>query len=672
MVQKVFSIEVTSAQPGETSVRRGILSPKELVKSPAEGVNTLFDILEYAAATYGDRPAFGRRHLEKTFEEEKEIARTVNGEEKREKKTWTYFQLSKYEYFSFKEGLATAKTVGAGLKHLGLTSNDKTQFFASTSFEWMMMAHGCFSQAITIATAYDTLGAEGLKHAINEVNASAIFINGDQLHIMQKIISDCPTLRVIVYREKSNEDQLNMLQQQPQVQRILSFDELLTLGKEHPAPTNKACSEDLACIMYTSGSTGNPKGVMLTHGNLVADVAGAVHKLQHLVVANDSLLTYLPLAHVFEFVVEHVALFVGLTLGYGSIRTLTEASVRNCKGDIQEFAPSIMIGVPQVWETIRKTILAKVAQRGPRVEAIFHGAVELKAYLESYGLPTGFLDRVVFKEVKKQLGGRLRYGISGGSPLSTETQRFLTMTLAPIVAGYGMTECLCSVMTPEQFELGQVGAPLSCVEVKLVDVPEAGYFATNKPHPQGEVWMRGPSITKGYYKRDDLTKETITEDGWLQTGDIGMWSDKGTLVIIDRKKNLVKLSNGEYIALEKMESVYKSSLLVENICVYADSLYPKPVALVVPIESQLRTLAAQHQVTIDDWQELCKHDKMRKVVLQVLQEQAQSAGLKGTEIISNVWLCDELWTTEMDLLTPAQKLKRHAICKKYSKELKAM
>jgi long-chain acyl-CoA synthetase len=164
--------------------------------------------------------------------------------------------------------------------------------------------------------------------------------------------------------------------------------------------------------------------------------------LQHLVEPNDTMMAYLPLAHVLEFLVENLCIFLGLTLGYGSIRTLTDASVKNCKGDLQEFGPTIMTGVPQVWETIRKTVVSKVQERGPRIEKIFMGAFGLKRYLVNNfgGYGTGVLDKVVFKNVKQQLGGRLRYCLSGGAPVSKETQEFLSLTACPILAGYGMTE----------------------------------------------------------------------------------------------------------------------------------------------------------------------------------------------------------------------------------------
>ena len=203
---------------------------------------------------------------------------------------------------------------------------------------------------------------------------------------------------------------------------------------------------------------------------------------------------------------------------------------------------------------------------------------------------------------------------------------------------------MCAVMAPEQFALGEAGAPVPCTEVKLVDVPELGYLASNN---QGEIWIRGPSVTSGYYKQEELTREALTKDGWLMTGDIGQWNATGTLSIIDRKKNLVKLSHGEYIALEKVESVYKSCALAENLCVHVDPLYPRPVALFVPLEHKLRDFSATHEIENEDYAALCEDTRLRKAVLALLQDQAKKGGLKGAEIVQNVWICKDLWTSDM-------------------------
>lgn len=527
-------------------------------------------------------------------------------------------------------------------------------------------------------TAYDTLGADGLQHAISESEANVCFMNTEQLPLLDKILDKCPTINTIIYRGEYKADAavLERLKLRSQVRHILSYSELIDLGKSNPADVNKPQGDDLCCIMYTSGSTGNPKGVMLTHGNVVAAIGGVCRMLQHLLEPNDTMMAYLPLAHVLEFLVENLCIFLGVTLGYGSIRTLTDASVKNCVGDLQAFGPTIMTGVPQVWETIKKTVLSKVAERGPRVEKIFAGALGLKKYLSSFGLPVGFLNKVVFNNVKKQLGGRLRYCLSGGAPVSANTQEFLSYAVCPLLVGYGMTEScgMCAIMAPEQWGLSEVGSPVPCVEVKLVDQPELGYVSKRHDggREQGEIWIRGPSITSGYYKRDDITQETITKDGWLKTGDIGEWTERGTLNIIDRVKNLVKLSNGEYIALEKLESVYKSCYYIENMCVHADSMHSKPVGLIVPIEAPFRKFLAENGIENKDWKALCESKDARQTVLKSLQEHAKNSGLKGNEIISDLWICKDLWTPEMGLLTAAQKLKRQEVSKVYDKELKLM
>ncbi|KAG0174848.1 long-chain fatty acid-CoA ligase [Apophysomyces sp. BC1015] len=453
----------------------------------------------------------------------------------------------------------------------------------------------------------------------------------------------------------------------------MSLYEIVMLGRKNPKEARPPEPEDLCCIMYTSGSTGNPKGVMLSHKNILAAISACNLLLGYLITDRDSMMAYLPLAHVLEFVVENLCIFWGVTLGYASVRTLTDASVRNCKGDIKEFRPTLMTGVPAVWESIRKGVLTKVNSASPKAQKIFHKAFATKAWLLERHLPTRVIDKLVFNKIKEQVGGRLRFALSGGAPLSLETQKFLSVTVCPILGGFGMTEScgMCCVMSPEQFAYGPVGAPMPCCEIKLVDVPDANYLSSN-PKPQGEVWVRGPAITKGYWKREDVTKETLTEDCWLQTGDIAEWNENGTLTIIDRKKNLVKLSNGEYIALEKLESIYKSCLFVNNLCVYADSLLSKPVALVVPVESAVRRLAEENAVEEKDWEKLCMDKTVRKAVLNGLLSQGKEAGLKPAELLFDIHLCSEEWTTETGLLTAAQKIKRQDINKRFKADLDAL
>lgn len=225
---------------------------------------------------------------------------------------------------------------------------------------------------------------------------------------------------------------------------------------------------------------------------------------------------------------------------------------------------------------------------------------------------------------------------------------------------------LCYVA--EYHSFGTVGVPVPSVEIKLVDVPDAGYSSKNST-PQGEIWIRGPSVTKGYYKNEEETKAAYTDDGWFKTGDVGQWNPNGTLSVIDRKKNLVKLAGGEYIALERLETTYRSSQYVQNIMVYADSNANKPMAVIFAHESNLKDLHSLAGADAGDFAKVCKNKAVRDAVLKDLNAVGKKAGLKPLETLQTVVIDSEEWTPANGLLTAAQKLQRKEIVKHYKKEI---
>lgn len=336
-------------------------------------------------------------------------------------------------------------------------------------------------------------------------------------------------------------------------------------------------------------------------------------------------------------------------MGYGNPKTLSDTSVRNCKGDIREFKPSVLVGVPAVWESVKKGIIAKVNGGSPIVKSLFWGAMWMKSTLLQHGLPgAGILDALVFKKVRDATGGRLRICMNGGGPVAKDTLRFISMAITPMISGYGLTETTATgaLMDPREWTDSAIGDIPGCIEIKLVDFADAGYFATNTPNPQGEVWIRGESVMDGYWQNEKETKESLTEDGWFKTGDIGEWDKNGHLNIIDRKKNLVKTLNGEYIALEKLESVYRSATVVANICVYADAQQSKPVAIIVPAEPALKKLAGSIGVQGGNLETLVHDKNIQKAVLQELQQAGKAGGLSGIELLAGVVLADEEWTPQ--------------------------
>jgi long-chain acyl-CoA synthetase len=332
-----------------------------------------------------------------------------------------------------------------------------------------------------------------------------------------------------------------------------------------------------------------------------------------------------------------------------------------------------MVGVPAVWETIRKGIVSKVNSSGTVRKSVFNSAMSLKQ--NNVPVLGQVADNVVLKSVRAATGGRLRITLSGGAALSHETQKFLDTALVMILQGYGMTEScgMCAILPPEIMRYSSVGLPVPSIEIKLLDVKEAGYLSTNKP-PQGEVCIRGPSVTKGYYKRPDLNDDEniFTKDGWLRTGDVGQWNDDGTLSLIDRVKNLVKLQGGEYIALERLESTYKACNYVGNICVHATPDAKQPMAIIIPHEVNLRH-ALQNINDIDSSKslpDLCHDPKVVQIVLKECNAVGKKNGFKPMEILQAVILTPEEWTPENGMVTAAQKIQRNKIAKEFEKEIK--
>lgn len=542
--------------PGETIPRRHPAAKSALITQPTPGVATVFDILKYAVVNHADAPAFGYRPHIRNHTESKSIPETkADGSTEFKERKWTYYELGKYKYINFIEFEQMVLDLGSGMRKLGLAKGDRLEIFASTSLFWFAFAHGASSQSMTVVTAYDSLGPEGLAHSLTQTKAKAVFADGPLISRLAKPLEQATDVQFVIYNtnEAPQPEELAALQEKHPRLRILSFDELRQLGSQDRLEPVPPAPEDVCLIMYTSGSTGPPKGVTILQKNVVAAVAGIDLIIGQYLRPGDKVLGYLPLAHIIEFIFENAAMYWGNQLGYANPRTLTDINVRNCRGDLFEFKPVLMLGVPAVWETVKKGILAK-AESSALKKAVFWGALNLKYTLLSLGLvgAAKWLDYAIFNKVKEATGGELLLVFNGGGPIASATQRFISLTLAPMISGYGMTETcgMGSISDPRAWTDNAIGTIGTCVEVKLVDLPELGYRTDREP-PQGEVWIRGGAVCAGYFQLDKENAETF-EDGWMKTGDIGEFDKFGRVKIIDRKKNLVKNLNGEYVALEKV------------------------------------------------------------------------------------------------------------------------
>jgi len=651
----------------ETAARRSILQPKELVTQIKKWpeVKTTADLLIKAAKTYGDRSCLGYRELKKIHKEVKEVPTKVGGETKMVKKDWFFEERGPFIWYSYKEVEQRVKMLTAGLLQLGLKEGGRLGIYCNTRIEWQLIAQACFRTNITVVTVYANLGEEGLAYALEQGELEHLFTSSDLLPMVEKLKSGLPLLSTLIYVDEAKDQALRGLHDVGI--KALSFDELYDLGKSNPdQKVTLPSSDDLAVIMYTSGTTGAPKGVMLSHRNLISCVAGSSMVMN--VSSEDTYLAALPLAHVLELVVETAIFSYGAAIGYGSAKTLTDATVRNCKGDLTELSPTLMAGVPLIWERIRKATLSKLEESSPIVRAIFWTAFKLRGYYLPVPFLQSILNLLVFNKFKDQLGGKMRLIISGGAALSKETHQFVRRCFnITFLQGYGLTETCggSTILPPDHPGYGIVGAPFPCCEIKLRNVPDMNYLATNMPYPQGEVCIRGPTVAQGYYKLKEQTEEAFGTDGWFATGDIGEFRDDGTLAIIDRKKNLVKLAHGEYIALEKMETKYKDSVLVENVCAYGDSDREYPIALVVANKNALAKWADEQKIHYNDLHDLLANKEAEKMVLAAIVAAARKANLKDIEIVKAVALVQDEWTPENGMLTAAMKLQRAKIYAKY-------
>ncbi|KAM7204930.1 hypothetical protein V8F20_003392 [Naviculisporaceae sp. PSN 640] len=671
-----FSIEVPDIEVvhSETSPRRHPKAKDGLWERPAPDVYTTFDLLRRSADVYSNEPAVGSRSLIKIHKETTKVPKNEGGKVVEVEKEWTYFELSDYKYLTYLEYFTQVLQIGSGLRKVGLQPKDKVHVFASTSQQWLGVSHAASSQSMTIVTAYDTLGEQGVEYSLLQTKPKAIFVDPHLLKTVSIPLKKAFSVQVLIYNNASNQpvpqSQIDDFKSSHPDLTVISYEELRALGEDNPVDPVSPDAEDTYCIMYTSGTSGVPKGVPVTHGGFVSAVAGIYGVVEESVSHRENILAYLPLAHIFELVLENAAIFAGATLGYGSPRTLSDTNMRNCPGDMRAFKPTVMVGVPQVWETVKKGIETQVEKASPLLRTVFRSAVKVKSYLVAHKLPfaTAF-DNIVFGKVRKMTGGNLRFIVNGASGISSDTLQFLSMVVAPMISGYGLTETCGNgaLGSPLQWTPNAIGPPPTAVEVKLVSVPELNYFANSDP-PQGEILIRGGPVVKEYYENPEETKKAFTSDGWFRTGDVGEFDQNGHLKVIDRVKNLVKLQGGEYIALEKLESIYRSAIVVNNVMIHGDSNNPRPIAVVSPNEKVLADIAAKLRVSQHD---MYRNRLVRQAVLKELQAVAKKSGLSSLETVVGVVLSEEEWTPANDLVTATQKINRRAIRQRYASEIAA-
>ncbi|XP_064177233.1 long-chain-fatty-acid--CoA ligase 5 [Anguilla rostrata] len=575
-----------------------------------------------------------------------------------------------YQWLKYKQVSDRAQHLGSGLLHRGL-SPSPDQFigiFAQNRPEWIISELACYTYSMVAVPLYDTLGPEALVFIINRADISTVLC--DKQEKADILLSNCekeltPVLNTIILMDAFDPDLIERGSKCGV--DILSLREVETLGKDNKKDPIPPKPEDLSIVCFTSGTTGDPKGAMLTHENAVSDAASVLKSFDsaYTPVPQDVSISFLPLAHMFERVVQTVMYGAGARVGFfqGDIRLLSD--------DMKTLQPTIFPVVPRLLNRVYDKVQS--GAQTPFKKWLLNFAIERKHSEVKEGIirNNSIWDRLIFHKVQESLGGRVRVMVTGAAPISPSVLSFLRACLGcQIFEAYGQTECTaaCTISAPGDWTSGHVGIPLQCNIVKLVDVEEMNYFAANG---EGEVCIKGKNVFRGYLKDKDKTAEALDEDGWLHTGDIGKWLPSGVLKIIDRKKNIFKLAQGEYIAPEKIENVYVRSGPVAQVFVHGDSLQACLVGIVVPDQEVLPSFAAKLGVE-GSLEKLCNNQEVKKAILSDLIRLGKEAGLKSFEQVKDLHLHPEQFSIENGLLTPTLKAKRADLAKFFQPQITSL
>jgi long-chain acyl-CoA synthetase len=545
-----------------------------------------------------------------------------------------------------------------GLRELGIRDGDRVAILSENRPEWAIADYACLTARCTDVPIYPTLPARQIEYILRDSGAVALVVSSAaQLEKVLAIRERLPGLRHIVTLDAVGAGQ----------EGVLGLDELLRCGRaavarypEWRTHALAASPADLATLIYTSGTTGEPKGVMLTHGNIASNVTTCCRLFTF--GDRDECLSFLPLSHIFERMFGHYSMFhAGVVINYaGGIDTVA--------ADMQECRPTLMAAVPRLYEKIHARVLDSVrASPAPR-RRIFAWARRVgeewaDRTLARAPIPPSLLlarhlaDRLVFARLRARTGGRIRFFISGGAPLSAEIARFFYAAGMPILEGYGLTETspVIAVNTDRHTKLGTVGLPIPGVEVRIAD--------------DGEIVTRGPNVMRGYYGKPAETAEALDADGWFHTGDIGLIDAEGYLRITDRKKDLIVTAGGKNIAPQPIENLAKGSKYVSNVVMVGDRR-PFPIMLVVPNPEPLRVWAARRGLPADDLERLVGVPdvqlKVEREVRKMLRDLAQF------EMPKKFLLLPRDFSVEGGELTPTLKVRRRVVEERHRAAIEAL
>lgn len=571
-----------------------------------------------------------------------------NVERLRDRPCFTFKQGSKWETLSWREALERVAAIAMGLKTLGIKKGDAVVIFSNTSVEWTLLDLAILSLGGVTVPIYQSSTALQARFIIQNSDARIVAVEGREHY--KKVfpsLSELPLVTHLILIEGKN----------PGDEKTLTLNQLIEKGRRGDTEAwrrgiDQIQGGDVATYVYTSGTTGNPKGAILTHGNFTSEVEalGSIFGISE----REYSIIFLPLAHILARVLQFYQLRVGYVQAYAE-------SIEKLVDNIGEVRPHFFVSVPRIFEKVYERVLSQVEAGSPLKKALFSWATavgkEASRRLQrrekiplKLVLQREIATWLVFRKLRARLGGRLKFCVSGGAPLSQEIAEFFHAAGILVLEGYGLTETTAAVNcnSVTDFRFGTVGKTIAGVEEKLAD--------------DGEILVRGPVIFKGYYKNPEGTREALSEEGWFKTGDIGEIADDGFLRITDRKKDIIVTAAGKNIAPQNIENLIKTVPIISQVMVYGDR--KKYLAALVTLNlDELKNYARTRQIHFHDYKDLVKNPQIYAFVKKAIEEKNKT--LASYETVKRFTILEDDFTQETGELTPTLKVKRKFVSQKY-------
>ncbi len=567
-----------------------------------------------------------------------------------------YKQNGEWQQLSWPEYYDHILTTASGLMEIGLRSGDRVAIMSGTRLEWSVCDYATLGLKGIVVPIYQTVTPEDLQHILNNAEVRILFLENRSMYkTFLKIKDQCPTIEKIICFEATRESD-------PQVS---SWNDFYALGKqeksEHRSEFEKLCASvlptDTATLVYTSGTTGLPKGVVITHEQILSEVAEAFPYCG--VTTADVSLSFLPYAHVLGRIEHWGHAYIGFQLAYAE-------SIEKIRGNLTEIRPTILVSVPRIFEKVYSGIFAQLGNN-PLQHKIFHHALKvgLKAgeyRLKRKSLPLKlFLElqlaqKLVLNKVQEAFGGRLRFAISGGAPIAKDIALFFHACGILILEGYGLTETTAAITVnaPFNYQFGSVGLPIGETQIRIAE--------------DGEILVKSKKVMKEYYKDPSATAAVFT-DGWFHTGDIGEILPSGDLRITDRKKDLIKTAGGKYIAPQKLENLLKTHAIISHALIHGDNR--KFIVALITLEmTAIKNFAQDKGLSYQNERALSQHPVVLELVRKTVAE--VNTHLASYETIKRFSILPQDFTVESGELTPSLKVKRKFLDQKYKKQIDAL